>query len=467
MTTSLSKSLSRRSFIGGLASSVSVATATSTAGHVNPVVVKQGPSLYSTRSDFEKVANQASRKYRLFTRLLGQRCRRHIRTLAELSLSYSGCTLEKYVQRFTYEERGAARAASDLATFGFLCQLNPALEPNFGGDLFLRAAKAILLSWSRTGFRYQGALRTRLEDFCNSHNKSDRDVRFGIGLQVGRGLPHILNSVDILLATDSLTRVEFNEIDQFINYLANLTFIASNYRAAESQLDCNRFSNHASSQIFSLMSVAKFYGRAQQLSCLGSLDCSEFIIPWKKQVRNAIYGFQGITMSCFKNDNGGLFYQTDNPTPGEIVDRYRNLPHQTFGYTMYSLSLILSGSMILSNYNFDCCSGIEGELISLSLGYYSVYFKNFLSDSKNYVPMDFVYPSSANYWGKLISGDSGATIECADGLTLPFLLAVHKWRHVAGVTDVFDAAERFRPNYEPFSRVDCIHIRSLVEYQSV
>lgn len=421
------------------------------------------PFVFADRGSLERFLECDSPSASAARATLEWRCGTYLRGVAKYAQPFSGCNLAIYYRDLTDEYRGAADALSTLATYAYLVRIG---QGRYGqekvADEALKAAREILLPWARSGIREGGRFRGTLEQFCDDKGDNSLDTRFSIGLTFGRGVPSLVNAVDLLSALSVFSKEEAGDIDRFVSALGGLVADASNFRARRSNLDCNRFSNHVSIQLAALASIARLHDDKQALSAvvLGQRGGGE--ISWLQQVGTTIYGSGQHILNCFKPGESPDFSQTDTPQAGEVVDRFRARPEQTFGYPMFSLTYLLLTLKILDRTELRQVAPVADARarIASALDYYGPYFARYLAADEVRAPADFRYPGIEQYAGKLISRKNGATITGADGHLLPFLLAGSLLPRNPAVKAVISRANQFPP-YKAFSAVASLYLSDI------
>ena len=163
-----------------------------------------------------------------------------LRQGSEYTQAYSGCELNVYLRKLTFEQAGAAKAANDLALYAYLVSLHLGYGQPAIAAQAVTLADSILLSWARDGFRENGKLRTELGQFCEDGRVSLAS-RLDVGLQIGRGMPYWVNAEDLLLAANAMTTPQRATLDGFLDSIYGLLLTASNFWAEHAYTDCQRF----------------------------------------------------------------------------------------------------------------------------------------------------------------------------------------------------------------------------------
>lgn len=419
------------------------------------------PFVFSTASDMRRVLACGSATAAVAKRLAETRCRTALDKAAAHASPFSGCSLSRYLNDLTDEQRGAAQAAASLALYAYLHRLSASTYGD--GELAARARKAaklILLSWAKEGLRERGAFRAALAQYCDEKGEVTLDTEFAIGLHLGRGVPYLVHATDLMLGMGEFEDGERVVLDEFFRELSALIRLAGNSRARRSNLDCNRFSNHVSVQLAALVSIARFRHDHDGLADAGFRQGGQVAIPWTLQVSQAIYGPGQTALNCYRNGSQQDFAQTQTPVAGEVVDRFRAGAAQTFGYPMFSLTHLLLSAKVLMASEFRALTAVIGACSRLlsALTYYSAYFAQLLSPDETRVPGDFRHPGSEQYVGKIVSRSGGTTIDGRDGLLLPYLLGSSLFAGDQAIRAVFRRADHFIPQHLPFSAVSSLYV---------
>lgn len=254
---------------------------------------------------------------------------------------YKGCRLDVYTKKLTYEHGSASRDAADFAIYA-------AIYPDARGKLARQSAADILTGWADIADYLQIASNNGLSGFCDATGKFSQDARFAVGLTFGRAVPDLVVAYEMLRDQNALTSFQIRKIEHFFNVLYSVELMAMNYRAKYSNLDCNRFNNHVSVQISALAMLAAVTGNYPYLRGIASGSDGKLSIPLSLQLSKAIYFDEKSPLKCFSNyADPALYYQFPSVENGEIVDRYRAKPNQTFGYPMFSLEHMALAELIL------------------------------------------------------------------------------------------------------------------------
>jgi hypothetical protein len=254
---------------------------------------------------------------------------------------YKGCRLDIYTKRLTYEHGSASRDAADFAIYS-------AVYSSSQADSARRAAVEILMKWAQAADYISEASNKKLSGFCDESGNSSEDARFAVGLTFGRGMPSLIVAYEVLRAQNALTPYQADRIEKFFDIIYRTELVAMNYRAKYSNLDCNRFNNHVSVQLAALTMLAALRGDHNSLNSVAMGSGEEISIPLSTQISKAIYTAGANPLSCFSNKvDPTLYYQIPRVEDGEIVDRYRSKPNQTFGYPMFSLEHMLQAELVL------------------------------------------------------------------------------------------------------------------------
>lgn len=424
------------------------------------------PHVFVTSAELAELAANDARPLGSAKAALASRAAAALRSADMLTATFSGCSLDRYLHLLTYEVSGAARSASELALYAALCAENPAYD---GGKIARPAAalaRLVLTRWASDGLRAGGRLRSNLDDFCDAQGRSTQDTRFAVGLQLGRGLPYWIQAHDLLRGLGALSPADDQALSAFLDHLVRLVEVGLNTRFAESRLGCNRFSNHTSVALAALLAAARFRQDDARLVAVGSSGAGAPAITWARQVRHAVYGPDPEPLTCYPNEPRDTFFQIQPPQPGELADRYRAGKAQTFGYPMFSLAALLLGSDLLSSSAAGAPIAQEERPRLLSaVHYYAPFFAQLSGPDEAVVPVGFGAAGAAQYAGKLVSSAKGVTIECADGLILPFLLALRWSGDDAATLAVVDRAASFQPRFEAYSRVPGLYFAYLLPLQ--
>lgn len=417
------------------------------------------PFVFATRVKLEAFLGRDGGTFAKARVILEQRARNAVANATKFIAPFNGCTLNRYLYELTYEYGGAARVAADLATYAYLTWLGRGYgDPKLAAQAH-DTAKQILMHWSGDGFREDGALRRELSQFCDEHGAVNEGTRFAIGLQLGRGVTNWVHAQDLLAALGTFDASEQRTLDNFLDAMAHLIRTAANYRAQNSNLDCNRFSNHVSVQLAALIAIARMRGDQTSLED-AAFKGRDVLIPWSKQVTTTIYDAGDQVLNCYPNGVDSNFAQVSEVQAGEIVDRYRAGEAQTLGYPMFSLSHLLLSAYILQASGFDVYGsiGIRKNPMLAALQYYGPYFARLLSEDKTFIEPNFPYSGHNQYAGRIISSAQGGTIEGSDGLLLPFLQASSHYSQDAAVHAVIERSFRFAPRYEPFCKAGGLYM---------
>jgi hypothetical protein len=376
---------------------------------------------------------------------------------------YSGCQINAYLKRFTYEQGSATKAAAEFAFYAYLHHLNK----NYGTDPVaadsIQTSKAILLSWAKNGLRDNGQVFTGVTQFCDDSGKSTDAAQFDVGLTIGRGIPHWVAAQDLLIGLHALSPDEEATLNGFLAKLTELVIHAMNFRAAAGHLDCNRFSNQVSVEIAAIAGAARLLGNQTLLADV-AMGGQHVAIPWTEQVTKTIYGKDDKPLGCYPaNWDPAVFHQLATVQPGEIVDRYRAIGGQTFGYPMFSLTNLMLAASIFDSAGADAANWRFGDKsLHSSIGYYSYYFDHFMQSGAASVPntVGDTYPGFEQYAGKLLSRENGSTVEGIDGLIIPFILGTRLYPNDVSIRQVVQRAHMFG-GYSVGRRVDSMFMDCL------
>ena len=382
-----------------------------------------------------------------------------LRQGSEYTQAYSGCELNVYLRKLTFEQAGAAKAANDLALYAYLVSLHLGYGQPAIAAQAVTLADSILLSWARDGFRENGKLRTELGQFCEDGRVSLAS-RLDVGLQIGRGMPYWVNAEDLLLAANAMTTPQRATLDGFLDSIYGLLLTASNFWAEHAYTDCQRFSNHASVHILAMLAIARFHDNEAEFVDTASAG-RQLRIPWTLQVSENIYGENDRLRACQPNTMAPTkSFQIPQVAPGEIVDRNRAGPAQTLGYPLASLRALLLSAEIMRNAGFRPMQfiGPKGQSLPLALNYYAYYFTTFLNSGATRVSArsEHPYPAERQYMGHPVSGAAGVTIEGRDWSLEPFLIGYHLDPAVPGARAAVTRAMSFSGQLTPFYGVDTL-----------
>lgn len=389
---------------------------------------------------------------------------------AAYTQTYNGCDLNVYLYKLTYEVGGAAKAASDLALYAYLSNLQLGYGQASLAAQAQTLAKSILLRWAGGGFRDNGRMRTLLTDFCEG-GAVTKASKIDIGLQLGRGVPDLIQAEDLLDGINAFTASEHTVLDGFLTQLDHLLLNASNFFSENINTECVRYSNHKAVQILAMLAIERYQNDAADFVDTASVG-RRLQIPWTTEIAGGIYGIGDSVRPCMHNTTTatgghGAFYQIGQVAPGEVVDRFRAGADQTLGYPIFSLTELMLSAEILQNAGFLPMSfkGPKGQSLPMALQYYSYYFTTFLTPGKSIVtakPNGRQFPSQEQYIGHPVSGPEGITIEGQDSYLLPFLIGYHLDPHDPGSLAVIRRAISFLPKITPFYKVYSIAYNCLI-----
>ena len=445
----------------------------------DPYPTTTHPHVYFSEQDFLNLLSQRNAlEVSAALSSLEKRVQNDVNNPTTYTTPYSGTDINAYLE-LTYEVGSAARTAADLATYSYLVSANR----GYGSPTLAQSArdlgKRILLVWAQSGFRdAQGNFRSDINTYYDSSvtdaTPGTNAAKFDIGLVIGRGMPYWADAQDLLMAQNAFSNAELTTLSTFANNLFTLAETAGNYRATNSNLDCNRYSNHASITVSGLLALASLLQDPERLQNVALGTGSGIVIPWTTEMQKNIYGQGDPLLNCAPND-GTVYQQTSTVTPGEIDDRYRAQPYQGLsGYPVFSLNYLLLGAQImqragLSGFGFV---GDHQETLQSAADYYSYYFTRFLSDAWNVVPSDTYNPygSYKQYVGMNVSSANGDTVKAADGIAELYLLA-----HRAYPTDTRIGATLYKirtfvsdnsPAPVPFASTDPLYLPYLTDVSS-
>jgi hypothetical protein len=333
----------------------------------------------------------------------------------EFTKPYDGCDVDEYTKRFSYEFRSATRVASDLAVYSYVGEVD---DPSLAAAARTSAEK-ILLSWAAEAHHISTLAGDNLAGFCDSKSRGSDEVRFSVGLVLGRGVPYLISAYSILRSERAFDNSQTEHLLQFFRVLYNTEKIAMNYRAVHSNLDCTRFNNHVSIQIAAMIELAFTLNDKYALEDLADGARGELAIPWSLQISTTVFGKHAHLLNCFRNtQDPAHYFQNSDPEGGEIVDRFRAGVAQTLGYPLFSLNYLLIGGLTLQFAGFDVFAPLPNgsQPVKAALDYYSQLIE--MSLDKGSI---FNAPKFQQYAGKLIV-DNANTLGGADFRVVPFLL---------------------------------------------
>ena len=193
----------------------------------------------------------------------------------------------------------------------------------------------------------------------------------------------------------------------------------------------------------------------------------EIAVTWPEQLEGSIYGVNDLVRSCYgaSDSNSHYYFQLPTVAPGEIIDRYRAVTYQPFGYTLGALENLLLSARLLQEAGFPAVdyTGKKGQSLLLALQYYSYYFTRFLDTSATVLPTGpDPYPSYGQYAGHPVSRAGGATVDGRDDLLAPFLLGYRLYPNDPRVKGVLERALSFaNTGTAPLYGVDALALDSL------
>lgn len=376
----------------------------------------------------------------------------------------TGCDIDATMRAFSIVPNGAAPAAAKLALYGYLASQ----QAGYGDPSLAReareAATTIVTRWATDGFKLQGEPIKDLHSFCGK-GRPEKVTWSLVGLQVGRGMVYYVDAVDLLTAQGALTSAQTGDVHSFMARQLALMVPAMNYHVTSNTLDCARFDNQTSMQILSVLSLARMLGRRDLVEGLAGQGSHGLAVTFPAQIAGAIYGATDTVRSCFAPNTASskYYFQTGQVAPGEIVDRFRAAPYQSFGYTTGSLTTLLLAARIFDDSGFAASAyhAPGGQGLQSALDYYSYYYATFLSTNKAAVPAgQSSYPDYAQYAGAMITRDHAATPEDRDNGLTSFLLGDVFFPKDQKVQQVIKKASSF-PGVVPFWGVDTLAIDAL------
>lgn len=338
-----------------------------------------------------------------------------------------GCDLRSYIAPFSYEYGGGAARAAGLATYAYLHSLSAA----YGSDAAARAAadqaQAIVLAWARDGFRKPDrTYREHPADFCDGDpGTTGRGVVDGIGLEIGRGMPDYVHAVDMLERIGRLDPAARADVLGFLRRTGNLIREASDVRAGDQKLDCNRYSNHTSVALAAMVAIARATGDEAWRRGLMASAPGAAAIGWSTQVDHAVYGRTGPALSCYRKPPGDSLWQPPVADAGEVADRYRQKPGQTFGYITFSLYNLMKPLLIdeVAGGAPDDAAAARQRL-ALALDYYAHYLDAIGPDGAIVTAAQAAWPGGDAYLGKVVSSPDCGSESGADHELYPYVAGV-------------------------------------------
>ena len=368
---------------------------------------------------------------------------------------YSGCDLKEYLA-LTYEFDGAAQKASTLALYSYLTSLHLNYGQEHLAQQASQMARKILLEWATNGFN--GIQHP--SDFCDASGNHTLAVRFDVGLQIARGMPHWVHAQDLLTAINALDQSDRRVLDTFLNRLSSITRESLQERYTNSNLDCNRYGNHTSVTLAGLAAIAALHHDGPLLSEIAEGPA----LNWKVQASKSIYGAQDGVLNCYRsNEHPADFYQLPKVKAGEIVDRFRSHSAQTFGYPMFSLTHLMLTADILQRNKFDILAFHTKSQAPMkaAIDFYGQYYYNFISEKQSFVSANSQLAGSEQYIGKLVSQNNGITLTARDNLLAPFLIGNLFYRNDLTNNKLLCKVLAFSPTYIGFGNVDALFARYL------
>ena len=247
----------------------------------------------------------------------------------------TGCDLKVYLDRFSIRPHGAAPAAATLATYSYV---HTVTGGRWGDEALSEQAKAgaakIIDAWSRGSFINGEKPLIAPSEFCAYDKLSASQVGSLVALQVGRGMTYFVQALDLLKVSSSQSSPS---TQAFVKRQKSLV-LASLQLHLSDHLECQRYDNQTSAELLSLAMMASYLGDVGELRALASAG-QRISLP--AEVQNTIYGRGEKPRLCYTAAAPGTYFQIDSVEPGEIVDRFRAAPYQTFGYTLGSLRTML------------------------------------------------------------------------------------------------------------------------------
>ncbi|WP_144106963.1 hypothetical protein [Paraburkholderia sp. BCC1886] len=321
------------------------------------------PHLLFSKEQVTAVASSGSPNIVAAREALDQRVRSRLGALQEDLNVYKGCKIDEYTKALTYEHGSASRDVADFAMYS-------AIFSGPQADSARQAAANILTKWASSADYLLAASKNGFAGFCDSANQPSQDARFAVGLTFGRGVPDLVVGYEMLRMQNALTHVQIQQIDHFMDALYTIELSAMRYRADNSNLDCNRFSNHVSVQLAALTFLAAVENNHLSLEDIANGSGGKIAIPLSTQVSKAIYLGANAPLKCFSNqDNPELYQQISEVNDGEIVDRFRAKPYQTFGYPTFSLEHLLLSALVLKREGINPTAAEKARLVA-ALHYY-------------------------------------------------------------------------------------------------
>lgn len=443
------------------------------AGSYKPAAALAHPYVFSSKEALQKLLADQSPAAVGSLKSLQSRVQGYVAHPAQYAVPYAGCVLNSYLYQATFEgsaiagaaHPGAFPVAADLAMYAYLTSLHANYGDPALADRAMQLAKTILLKWAAEGFRENGVVRTKGEQFCDANNRPGAETTMAVGLQIGRGMPRWVEAQDLLMGLNAFNATEKASLDQFLGSIYQLIETTGNDRAKASGLDCVRFNNQVSAQLMGLAAIARLRDRPADLKSVATGEGGRLEIPWTLQVEQTIYGANPRLASCFgPNADKHVFSQISTVSPGEVMDRYREKPHMMFAYTLGSLEDLLLTAKILQNSGFgaDAFVGKEGQSLLSSLHYYSYYFLHFAEDKDTTVPTgNDPYPSYRQYAGQDLSRGDGLTVSGSDGLLNPFLLGNQAFPNDPQIKAVLSHIVHLKSSVVPLSDVSSLLLDSL------
>ncbi len=380
---------------------------------------------------------------------------------------YVGTDLATYLDRFSTT---AAEAASQLALYAYLNQVNP----SFGSaDLAAQArtaAQAILLVWATESFQTtNGTAITSYTQFT-SPGLSPAGVGGSVGLQIGRGLVYFTDALD-MLNNGTIAASDLAALNQFVSRLLGVEIGASNYHYTNlgisfPQTGCARFDNQASTQMLALATMGQYLGRSDVIEAIAASGTSS-LLDWSlpQQIEGTIYGYADKPRTCspFSYYTPGQFYQTWAVAPGEIVDRYRAQPGQPFGYTLGNLLTLEETSDVMTRAGYDVSDfkGDHGQSLQTALDYYGQYVDRYLSYQPSNLPSTGLIANFSQYAGtQFTSTTAGASVQGKDALLPPFVLGQHLYPSDNTIAAALTASEALAQTYNtiPYVAMDVVAV---------
>ncbi len=381
--------------------------------------------------------------------------------------TYSGCDIEEYNKRFAAGGDSAVVVVTWLATYAYLASLDAGYGDKALAARAVASAKTIMLSWVRTGFRIDGSFVHDPHMFCSKTPAANRIANALVSLLVGRSMPYWVQSQDLLTAVEAFNPQETGELSQFLTQMESLLKEAAREKAQhDAALECGKYDNQTIQNLLGLLAIARFRNDGAGVAAVAQ-GSSEIAVTWPEQLEGSIYGVNDSVRGCYAavESNAHYYFQIPTVASGEIIDRYRAVTYQPFGYTLGALENLLLSARLLQESGFSAVNytGKKGQSLLSSLQYYSYYFTRFLDTSATVLPTGpDPYPSYEQYSGHPVSRAGGATVDGRDDLLAPFLLGYQLYRNDPRVKGVLERALSFvGGGVVPLMGVDAFALDSL------